>query len=74
MITNKPYAVWWLVGGVHHAMKELKPAEFDRIAERNHDLLGVPRYWTIFQDDVEWWPQFKEGEPVVVLAEASVRR
>lgn len=69
VITNNPHTVWWLLGGIHYTMAHVTPAEFDRIAERNHDLIGVPRYWTIFQDDVEWWPQFGEGEPVVVSAE-----
>jgi len=36
-----------------------------RIRENNPDLVGIPTYYSIEDDDVQWWPSCTEGWPVL---------
>jgi hypothetical protein len=43
----------------------VRPAEMARIRENNPDLVGIPTYYSIEDDDVQWWPSCTEGWPVL---------
>lgn len=69
MIPHHPHAVWWLLNGMHYQLMEVRPQEFDRIAHGLEDIIGTPKIYTLIDDDVKWWPQSFEGEPVVVVGD-----
>ena len=55
---------------MNYQLMEVRPQEFDRITGGIADIIGVPKIYTLRDGDVEWWPQCKEGEPVVVVGDA----
>ena len=70
MIAKRPHAVWWLVGGTHYSLCEIRAAEMARLRAEYPDMLGIPTCYAIINDDVEWWPQSMQGEFVLVMPEA----
>lgn len=65
MIARRPIVVYWRLGGMLYAMMEVRPNEMQRMMKKCPDLLGIPCMYALVGDDVEWFPNCKEGEPVL---------
>jgi hypothetical protein len=65
VIAERPLTVSWNTGKLIYVMMEVRPAEMARIREKNPDLVGIPTYYSIEEDDVQWWPSCTEGWPVL---------
>lgn len=65
MITSPPVRVRWRIGDVDYVMLHVTPADLARIKKDHPDMVGIPTYYAIINDDVDWWPLSKEGAPVV---------
>lgn len=66
-ISSPPMRVMWRIGNIEYAMLHVTPSDLARIKKDHPDMVGIPTYYAIEGDDVDWWPSSKEGEPVVGL-------
>lgn len=67
VIPTPPVQVCWRIGHLDYAMMQVRPSELARIKKDYPDIEGIPTYYAIVEDDVDWWPSSEEGEPVVVM-------
>ena len=65
IISSPPLKVCWRIGDVDYAMLHVTAADLARMKKDHPDILGIPTYYAIIDDDVDWWPSSKEGEPVI---------
>ncbi len=65
VIVERPLVVAWNMRGNLYMMMEVTAAEMKRIRSKDPDAEGIPTYYAIEDDDVQWWPSCKEGEPVL---------
>lgn len=65
VIAERPLVVMWSRQGLLYVMMEVTAAEMKRIRSKDPDVEGIPTYYAIEDDDVQWWPSCKEGEPVL---------
>jgi hypothetical protein len=53
-------------GAIHYVMLQIRADEMKRIRKKDPDAIGTPLYWALMDDgDVAWWPNSRQGEPVV---------
>jgi hypothetical protein len=65
VILERPLTVMWSVNAMLYVMMEVRPAEMKRIRSSGADIEGIPTYYAIEDDDVQWWPSCREGWPVL---------
>ena len=65
VIAERPLVVMWSMRGLLYAMMEVTAADMKRIHDKGPDVEGIPTYYAIEDDDVQWWPSCKEDEPVL---------
>ncbi len=68
MIVSRIIQVCWHIHGIDYVMMEVQPYEMKAVLKKHSDMLGIPTMYAIIDGEVEWWPQCKNGEPVVVVA------
>lgn len=61
VISSPPVRVRWRIDDVDYVMLHVMA----RIKKDHPDMRGIPTYYAIIDDDVDWWPSSKEGAPVV---------
>lgn len=64
-LSSPPLKVTWRIGHVDYPMLHVTPADLARIKKDHPDRVGIPTYYAIIDDNVDWWPSCKEGEPVL---------
>lgn len=65
VIAERPLVVMWSKQGLLYVMMEVTAADMKRIRSKEPDIEGIPTYYAIEDDDVQWWPSCKDGEPVL---------
>jgi len=65
IIVERPLVVMWSLNGIVYVMMEVRPADMKRIRSKGSYVEGIPTYYAIEGDDVQWWPSCKEGWPVL---------
>lgn len=65
VISDRPLVLMWSAKGFLFVMMEVTPSEMKRIRDNGADVEGIPTYYAIEDDDVQWWPSCKDGWPVL---------